>query len=240
MVTPIVGAGTDETHWRRWKAVGEWPALTLSGAGVPLVVAPHPDDEILGVAGLMALLGAAEVIAVTDGEASHPDSTVYTPKTLAEVRRHETTAALTRLGLGGTAVYRLGHPDGGIDEAALTAQLIEHLTPTRWCLATWRGDGHPDHEAVGRAAAVACAATGAVLLEYPIWTWHWAQPGDERVPWKRARRIDLPVGVQTAKAHAIAAFRSQITALGPAPGDAPVLPPHVLARFARPYEVVFA
>jgi LmbE family N-acetylglucosaminyl deacetylase len=137
-------------------------------------------------------------------------------------------------------VHRLGHPDGGIDETALTGQLTELLVAGRYCLATWRGDGHPDHEAVGRAAAAACAATGAILLEYPIWTWHWAEPDDERVPWHRARRIELPPRVQAAKSHAIAAFRSQITALGPAPGDAPVLPPHVLDRFARPIEVIFA
>ena len=239
MVTPIIGAGTAESRWQAWPAMTRWPLLDLPDTGVPLVVAPHPDDEILGVGGLLALLGAAEVAAVTDGEASHPESRVYTPETLAEVRRHETTNALTRLGLRDAKVHRLGHPDGGIDEATLATQLADLLSPGRWCLATWRGDGHPDHEAAGRAAAAACAATGAVLLEYPIWTWHWAEPDDERVPWHRARRIELPPKVQAAKAHAVAAFRSQITALGPAPGDAPVLPPHVLARFARPAEVVF-
>jgi LmbE family N-acetylglucosaminyl deacetylase len=239
MVTPIIGAGTAEQRWLAWPAMTRWPALDVPESGVPLVVAPHPDDEILGVGGLLALLGAAEVAAVTDGEASHPESGVYTPATLAEVRRHETGDALTRLGLPDAPVRRLGHPDGGVDEAALTAQLTGLLSPGRWCLATWRGDGHPDHEAVGRAAAAACATTGAVLLEYPIWTWHWAEPDDDRVPWHRARRIELPAGVRAAKAHAIAAFRSQITALGPEPGDAPVLPAHVLARFARPWEVVF-
>jgi LmbE family N-acetylglucosaminyl deacetylase len=239
MVTPIIGTGTDEARWRGWPAVAEWPELELPGVDVPLVVAPHPDDEILGVGGLLALLGAAEVAAVTDGEASHPDSSVHRPAALAEIRRQETTDALKHLGLGSAPVRRLGHPDGGIDEATLTAQLTGLLTPGRWCLATWRGDGHPDHEATGRAAAAACAATGAILLEYPIWTWHWAVPGDDRVPWGRARRIDLPPPIQWAKANAIGAFHSQIAPLGPEPGDAPILPPHVLARFARTFEVIF-
>jgi LmbE family N-acetylglucosaminyl deacetylase len=66
-------------------------------------------------------------------------------------------------------VHRLGQPDGGIDEDALAAALEPLLGPGRWCLATWRADGHPDHEAVGRAAARACTATGARLLEYPVW-----------------------------------------------------------------------
>jgi LmbE family N-acetylglucosaminyl deacetylase len=239
MVIPIIGAGTHESRWRSWPALSQWPPLDLRDSGAPLVVAPHPGDEILGVGGLLARLGAAEMVAVTDGEASHPGSRVYTRQTLAQVRRHEATDALTRLGLRETRVHRLGHPDGGVEESALTTQLTGLLSPGRWCLATWRGDGHPDHEAVGRAAAAACTASGAVLLEYPIWTWHWAEPDDERVPWHRARRIELPPSVQGAKAHAVAAFRSQITPLGPDPGDAAVLPPHVLARFARPSEVVF-
>lgn len=239
MVTAIEGAGTSEDTWRDWAAMAGWPALPLAPAVPPLVVAPHPDDEVLGAGGLLALLREAEVVVVTGGEASHPGSTVHPPERLAAIRRDETAEALRRLGLPETAVRHLGQPDGGVDEAALTAYLAARLTPGRWCLATWRGDGHPDHEAVGRAAASACAATGAVLLEYPIWAWHWARPGDARVPWERAYRIDLTEPACQAKERAILAFPSQIEDLGPAPEDAAILPPHVLARFRRPFEVVF-
>ena len=241
MVTPIDGSGTPETRWRAWPATAAWPKLELERhpGRPPLVVAPHPDDEILGVAGLMAMLGAADVVSVTDGEASHPDSTVYTPAELARIRQAETEEALARLGLDQAEVHRLGQPDGGIDEHAVTAALTGLLAPGQWCLATWRSDGHPDHEAVGRAAAAACAATGARLLEYPIWTWHWAEPDDPRVPWERAHRIDLTPDAVLLKAAAVAAFPSQIAPLGPAEADAAILPPHVLARFARPFETVF-
>ena len=240
MVTPIVGGGTEEIRWRDWPAVSTWPALEAAPRTAPLVVAPHPDDEVLGAGGLLAMLTDAEVVVVTGGEASHPGSRVHHRDQLAAIRRDETTEALRRLGLPGTSVRHLGQPDGEVDEVALTAHLTGRLAPGRWCLATWRGDGHPDHEAVGRAAAAACEATGAILLEYPIWTWHWAHPGDERVPWNRARRIDLTPAALHAKQQAILAFPSQIEDLGPGPADAAILPPHVLARFRRPYEVVFA
>jgi LmbE family N-acetylglucosaminyl deacetylase len=240
VVRPIVAEGTPEARWAQWPAMASWPPLPLDPAAPPLVVAPHPDDEILGVAGLMAMLGRADLVAVTDGEGSHPHSTVHTPAALAAIRRAETAEALSRLGLRDPAVHRLGQPDGGIDEAAVTRELTALLSPGRWCLATWRGDGHPDHETVGRAAAAACAATGARLLEYPVWTWHWAVPDDPDVPWHRARRIELTPPAMAAKAAAIAAFTSQIAALGPADADAAILPPHILARFARPFEVVFA
>jgi LmbE family N-acetylglucosaminyl deacetylase len=236
VVRPIdVAHGTPEDEW---KSLPVFPALPVDPAGPPLVVAPHPDDEILGVAGLMAMLGRADLAAVTDGEASHPGSAVHTPAALAAIRRAETAEALSRLGSTG-AVHRLGHPDGGIDEEWLGAQLAGLLAPGRWCLATWSEDGHPDHEAVGRAAARACAATGARLLEYPIWMWHWARPGDPSVPWERARRIDLTEAAVAAKASAIAAFPSQIAPLSPAPADAAILPPNVLDHFARPFETVF-
>jgi LmbE family N-acetylglucosaminyl deacetylase len=238
VVTEIAGRGTPEEVWHQWPEPHRWPVLELDAAEPPLVVAPHPDDEILGVAGLMALIGAADVVAVTDGEASHPQSTVYSREKLAARRREETDAALTQLGLEPVLVHRLGQPDGGIDEAALTAALRPLLWPGRWCCATWRHDGHPDHEAVGRAAAAACAQTGARLLEYPVWMWHWARPGDERVPWARARRVDLAHAVHLKKKAAIEEFRSQTEPLGPAPADAPILPPWVLARFLRPFETV--
>lgn len=239
MVKPIViAAGTPEAEWRAWPV--SWPPLALDPDLPPLVVAPHPDDEILGVAGLMAMLGRADLAAVTDGEASHPHSTVHTPAGLAAIRRAETAEALSRLGLAGSAVHRLGQPDGAIDEEAVARELTALLSPGRWCVATWRGDGHPDHETVGRAAARACEATGARLLEYPIWMWHWARPGDPDVPWDRARRIDLTPEAIAAKAAAIAAFPSQIAALGPAEADAAILPPHVLERFTRPFETVFS
>ncbi len=240
MVKPIVVAtGTPENQWAAWPAPASWPTLELDPAMTPLVVAAHPDDEVLGVAGLMKLLGQADLVAVTDGEASHPDSTVHTAQELAQIRTAETMQALTRLGLRAALVHRLGQPDGRIDEDLLTNQLSKLLSPGRWCVATWRGDGHPDHEVVGRAAARACTRAGARLLEYPIWMWHWATPSADDIPWHRACRVELSTAAVTAKQAAIAAFSSQITALGPAEADAAVLPPHVLAHFSRPYETLF-
>lgn len=240
MAEPLIsGTGTPESVWQRWPGLDGLPPLDTSGAGAgggPLVVAPHPDDEVLGCGGLLALTGAA-VVAVTDGEASHPGSTVHPPAGLAALRRAETAAALAALGRPGTVVHHLGHPDGGIDEARLAGELERWLVPGRWCVATWSGDGHPDHEATGRAAALACARSGARLVEYPVWAWHWAAPGDRRVPWGRARRLDLDDRVRAAKAAAVDCFVSQTRPVGPAPADAAVLPRAVLARFARPFEV---
>ena len=223
MVTAIEGAGTAESAWLPWLAALALPPLPPLHR--PLVVAPHPDDEVLGAAGVLTRDGA-EIVAVTDGDASHPGV-----PGLAALRVAETVRALAVLGVPAAAVHRLGQPDGAVDEPALTRALCDLLAPGRPCLVTWRGDGHPDHEAAGRAAAAACARRGAPLLEYPVWAWHWAGPADPRVPWASALRLDLPPAVHRAKRAALREFRTQIPS---------ILPPHVLARFERPYEIVFA
>jgi LmbE family N-acetylglucosaminyl deacetylase len=234
VVRAIAGAGTPEAEWLPFLA-----GLPPYGrpAGPVTLLAPHPDDEVLAAGGLLALLAGAgvpvRVVSVTDGEASNPGGSVP-PAELAALRAAETAAALAALGV--TDRTRLGLPDGGA--AGLEAP-VAALELTGTVLAPWRGDGHPDHEAVGRGAATAAARTGAALVEYPVWAWHWAAPGDPAVPWERARRLDLPPGIAARKARALAEFRSQTAPLGPLAADAPVLPPAILARFTRPYEVLF-
>ncbi len=237
----IDGLGTPERAWRPFVDALRLPALSL--AETPdraVVVAPHPDDEILGVGGLLAMLAAAgtrvDVLAVTDGEASHPGGSVG-PERLAVLREPETARALAALGVNATT-QRLRLPDGGREELEQPVVDALQLEPGTWLLGPWRGDGHPDHEAVGRACATAAIRDGARLLAYPVWAWHWATPHDERVPWSRAAQVNLSPDIRSAKARAVAEFVTQVRPLGPLDADAPVLAPHILERFARPYEVV--
>lgn len=237
--------GTPETTWRAWGR--RFPALDLTACTRAVVVAPHPDDEVLGVGGLLARLAAAgvpvEVVAVTDGDASHPGSPTLGPTALAAARRTESVAALRALGVPARTT-RLGLPDGAVaahEDAvaeAVTAVLGPAAGAGTWVLATWRGDGHPDHEATGRAAHRAATAAGARLLEFPVWTWHWSHPEDPRVPWDRLRAVALSAAGLAAKQAAVACFRTQVAALSPHPADAPVLPAAVLARLLRTWEAV--
>ena len=239
----IVGQGTPETQWAAWSR--HWPPFSLAGCRRLVVVAPHPDDEVLGVGGTMALAAAAgvevQVVAVTDGGASHPGSPTLGPDELVARRPAETDAALAHLGVE-RAPLRVRLPDGGVAEhehdLAVALEPLLH-GPGTWALTTWRHDGHPDHEATGRATATACGRTGARLVEFPVWTWHWAAPDDPRVPWSRAESVALPAQVQAAKRRAVDCFGTQVRPLSDHPADAPVLGPHVLARLLRPTETVF-
>ncbi len=231
--------GTSEAEWLAWTSLQEAPSLVLPPAGRLVVVAPHPDDEVLGAAGLMRQAVAqgltVEVVAVTDGEASHPGLRRH-PSTLRARRRHETLAALGELDLD-VAIHRLTLPDGGVAgrEALLLARLTTILDPGALCVSPWRRDGHPDHDATGRASAAACHRTGAVLVEFPVWAWHWATP-TSGLPAAALRRLGLSRADQAAKAAAIARFGSQIRPHPDAPDDPVVLPPAVLERFRRRFE----
>jgi LmbE family N-acetylglucosaminyl deacetylase len=238
---PIDAPGTAEAEWGSWRLLHELPALDVSGWPSVVIVAAHPDDEVLGVGGVLAMVAAAgariRLVAVTDGEASHPGLDPTAAGELAECRAAETLTAMRELGAP-VEIVRLKMPDTGVArrEAELRDQLTGLVTGFGVCLAPWDGDRHADPEAAGRAAAGACAAAGVDLLSYPIWAWHWAHPRDSRVPWDRAVRVPLSAEARQRKQIAINCFASQLRPRGPQ--RPAVLPPEVVAHFIRDQEVL--
>lgn len=209
--------GTSEATWLQCSELVNCLPFALPRGRI-VVLAPHPDDEVLGVGGVIASVDApVRIVAVTDGEASHPGR-----PGLADRRAAERTLALARLGVL-AEVVRLGIADGGVARCADLAERIAPLVAdAALVLAPWPRDGHPDHDAVG------AAASGAAVAFYPVWAWHWARPSE--LPWHRARRFELSPAVHARKIDAIGAYASQL-------GD--ILPPFVVARFMRPFEVLF-
>lgn len=242
---PIQAPGTPEAAWQAWPGWARLPETPLGPFGRVVVVAAHPDDEVLGFGGAIALLSASgtevTVVTVTDGEGSHPGSDVITPRDLAELRTAETRAALAELGAPDATVVRLEVPDTRVEayEDGVAARIADLVAGADLVVAPWTGDVHGDHEAAGRAAVRAAAATDVACWLYPVWMWHWAVPDDPRVPWRRAALIRLPPSVLERKRAAVGQFVSQIAPLGPGPDDVAVLPPEELAHHLRDREVVF-
>ncbi len=239
--SPIADGGTPIESWTDWDH--SFAPLNLGDCQGMTVIAPHPDDETLGLGASVATLCAAgidvQVVSVSDGGAAYPGLSGAGRAQLETVRWAEVRRSMELL--GAVEPIRLGMPDGELarHEHRLTdriAALLAEGPPNRWCAATWRGDGHPDHEAVGRAAAAAAAETGAVLVEYPVWMWHWARPGDPAVPWHRVRRVSLADEALHMKRLAAQCFASQTQ---PTEHAGPVLPPAVLDRLLTVGEVVF-
>lgn len=243
---PIEGTGHLEGAWQRSPWLANVPIRMfeglLNGAGRVIVVSPHPDDEVLGCGGLIHHARQAgievRILAVTRGEACYPGHPRWTPARLRAMRVSELRLAAAELGVLSTAITSLDFTDGSVAQAesALIGAVAAQLRPTDhvFCTAAW--DGHPDHEAVGRASRAAADLQQTRLSEFPIWAWHWADPMGLMPPRGGAVRYRLGTAAWQAKQRALACFTSQRAG----PGDCdPILPAHVIERFERGEELFF-
>ncbi len=243
----IRGAGTHESVWLPWLArqgVRTASMTDLCPAQARLVVvAPHPDDEILACGGWLAMRAERGqpclLVAVTNGEASHGASDPQACASLGQRRAQESCAGLQALGLAPACIVRLGMPDGQAASMifAIVMKLLPLLRPDDVIVTTWSLDGHPDHEATSEAVRQAVVKVGCRLLEAPVWMWHWATPGELSIPWSRLVSIDLPERVLAIKRGALSHHQSQLETR--AGGLDAVLVPSIVERIARPKEYFF-
>lgn len=231
------------------EAMAALPLLRFTDIGLQglLVIAPHPDDESLGCGGMIAAACAARVpvtvLIVSDGAGSHPNSAAYPPDRLRAVREAETLEAAAELGLASDRVTFLRLPDrfvpsDGAQADATVATMIEaaRVGQADTLAVTWRHDPHCDHQAAFELARRAqLQLPGRQLLAYPIWGL--SRPGHERIAETEIRGFRLAIGEHMpAKRRAIAAHRSQTTALIDDDPSGFRLTPADLARFDGPSE----
>jgi len=258
MDAPAPSAVKGVTRGTRWRA-DDWLAAAdalpvldldaLTGVGALVVVAPHPDDESLGCGGIIAEARArgrdVRVIVLSDGTGSHPNSILYPAQRLRAVHEAEASEAVRALGLAPDALSFLRLPDRAIptegpEAGAATMRIAAAAREAvaSAILVTWAGDPHRDHQAAAQLAARAAAMLpGMRLLAYPVWAWSLAPdaPVSEGPP--RGGRVDITRRLP-AKALAVAAHRSQVTPLIVDDPEGSCLEPAMLARHARPHEIL--
>lgn len=240
-------SGTEESVWwgdPRWDNV---PTLDLAAIAAlyshVLVASAHPDDETLGVGGLLtdlADLGVSITILVaTAGERCQPRLTATEREAMAARRRREVEQAVGGLAAQAQVIY-LGLPDSDLPshEGQLADEIAARSYANTLVLAPWTGDGHKDHDALGRAAIAASAATRAATVHFPLWLWHWGTP--DTLPWEHLVVSETSLVGCWRKRAAVAAFNSQLfpTRSGPGADLAPILGPAMQARARRLVEVV--
>ena len=186
-----------------------------------------------------------EIVAVTDGEASHPGSVAMTPASSwpgPEPGRPRSAAAPARAGPMPCHPPRIPgrrgrRPPGGADERAHRPPRRGHplpgdVAPRRPSRPRRRRHGGPGPR----------TATGARLVEYPVWAWHWATPdgGAPAMPWAACP----PARARRRRASGRRPRRSRRSSPR-SPRSAPTrptgwcCPAPVLERFHRSFEVLF-
>lgn len=226
----------------------EWGAAParvrdLIGYGA-LIVAPHPDDEILGCGGLLAAAprpDAIEVLVLTDGALS-PPAAAGNPE-LPAMRRDETLRALDALGVSGRYVSFAGLPDGGLanQAARLDRELYEAVTRTSATdvFVPFRFDRHPDHQAAHAAGERLVRRAGVRLWEYFVYPfWRLLPRGDVRAHLRPGTLYALEREAETRAAQraALDLYRSQTEPWG-GRASRPVLAPDHLDRVCAGPEV---
>lgn len=149
-----------------------------------MVFAPHPDDEVLGCGGTIALHrrtdATVKVVFMTDGRSSH--RALLDSVWLATIRQREAYAACEALGIEAANVFWLGFEDGRLRNAfrpavAQVGALLAEHTPNA-ILIPFKHEDPPDHRATRAIVlkAVRCLGAAVNVYEYPIWFWHhWPQ-----------------------------------------------------------------
>ena len=132
--------------------------------GPVLVLAAHPDDEVIGAGSMLAWHGQRRdqvtVVHATDGAKGDPGSREHD---IRAVRRREGVEALSRLGIGDPRHWDL--PDGELpehlEELTLRVRTLFHEVKPKTLYSFWFGEAHRDHRAVSLAVANAADALPA-------------------------------------------------------------------------------
>ncbi len=180
-----------------------YTAVTHIGRGVALVLAPHPDDEVLGCGGaIVRHVDAGDpvhVVILTDG--GHREEVGSDPDAYVAQRQQESRDAAVLLGYGAPTFW--GLPDRGI---AYGERLVSRLVTTILSIeadliyAPSLFELHPDHRTLGMAAAeaVRCCGRACRLVLYEV-----------SAPLRPNLLLDISDLVERKRA-AIACFASQL------------------------------
>lgn len=129
-----------------------------------LVIAPHPDDEVIGAGGSLALhskLGSEVVVAFLTPEVPTADNSI------AAIRRKEAQRVGGALGF---SCRFLGHPDGelSLHEKRISedlGRLLEEFGPDT-VITPFVSDHHRDHQAAAHALSL---ALGSADFRGEVW-----------------------------------------------------------------------
>ena len=169
------------------------PALSLTDKTV--IIAPHPDDEVIGGAGLIQALVERgmppHVIILTGGEGSHRGCCDTSDEVIIAARHQLTLKAAATLGLPESHIYCLHYPDGGValehPETEKLRALLSELAPQS-VFVPHRGEGWSDHLQAAEITKHQLKGLDVSIYEYCVWMWYY---NVWRLDFKQARLLRM-------------------------------------------------
>ena len=154
------------------------PALSLTDKTV--IIAPHPDDEVIGCAGLIRALvergTLPHVVILTGGEGSHRGCCDTSAEEIIAARHQLTLKAAATLGLPESHIHCLNYPDGGValehSETESLRELLVQLSP-KALFVPHHGEGWSDHLQAAEITKHLMAGKDAAIYEYCVWMWYY-------------------------------------------------------------------
>lgn len=193
--------------------------VSLSKLGEQIVIiAPHPDDEVIGCGGLIIRLVTdgrlPHVIVMTGGEESHRSCCELSVKDLKQARRKLTDDALRMLSIDRNHIHVFDFPDGGIsaDDPEMTKlkELIDEINPDTVFVPHW-GEGWPDHVMAAKIVKE-IAPKQAAIYEYCVWMWYYNVW--RGLDWKNAYKLKMTLREHQLKLEAMDAYTKPLAPCG--------------------------
>lgn len=185
-----------------------------------LIIAPHPDDEVLGCSGLIQRIiknrKQVYVIILSGGGKSHQDCCHINKSTLIDSRRNLSRKAATILELPLNQLYFLDYPDGKISYNNLETQrlqtLIDKISPDV-IFVPHKDEGWSDHIEAGKIVReiIRTKSTLIQLYEYCVWFWYY---NTWNIDWKNAFVLKMNQREHQMKLKAIDAYIKPLAPCG--------------------------
>ena len=186
--------------------------------GECIIIAPHPDDEVLGCGGLIHRLckqGRPPHVAIlTGGGQSHSECCRLSESDIKAERRIMAFEILQNLGLPTDHLHLLDFPDGSISaqhgEMQTLLNLVAEIQPDVVFI-PHHGEGWPDH-LVCRVLVEKMPALGAAAVyEYCVWFWYY---NIWKLDWSRVSLLRMTKEEYIAKCSAVEEYTEKTAPCG--------------------------
>ena len=175
-------------------------------SGKIVIVAPHPDDEVMGCGGLIQRMHGQgcdiHIFVLTGGEGSHRGCCKMAGEQIIDARRALCKGIDNSLGIDSEHLHMFSYPDGGIayshEETERLRFLLHWIKPDAVFVPHW-GEGWPDHVNT-RAIVKSILGKEIPLFEYSVWLWYY---NVWRLDWKNMRVLRMTTEEQKRKLKAV-------------------------------------